>query len=115
MFDVLRPDATNEGWNTWPTEEVSHALVRDRHANSRIREQTIAALENAPFDVVALKLAPVIREAVADVLNQSNAEQLRDSLVAYALSRVDWLQLAQSQVEAAADDEVLPGALAATG
>jgi hypothetical protein len=115
MFGVSAPDTTNEGWNTWPTEKVSHALVNDRRAMTHMRALTTSALENAPADVAALRLAPVIREAVEEFLSHGGGERLRDSLVAFALSRVDWLQLAESQVEAAADKEVFPGALAASG
>src|SRR5689334_691338 len=103
MFVVSRPDTTNEGWNTWPTEKVSHALVSDQRATALIRALARAALQQAPADIAAIKLAPAIREAVEDAIKHGDAERLRDSLVAFALSRVDWLQLAESQVHAADD------------
>jgi hypothetical protein len=106
MSALSRPDTTNEGWNTWPTEKVSHALVNDRRASTQINELATAALRTVPADVAALKLAPLIRETVEETLRHGDAERLRDSFVDFALSRVDWLQLAQSQVEAAAGDEV---------
>jgi hypothetical protein len=115
MFDLPRPDVTNEGWNTWPTERVSHALVLDLRASSRIRAHATTALKKAPSDLAALNLAPVIREIVKDRLSSGEADQLRESLVVFALSRVDWLQLAQSQIEAAEENEVSSAALAATG
>ncbi len=114
MLRLSAPDTTNEGWNTSPTEKVSHALVADQRATTRIRSLATAALHDASSDVAALRLAPIIREAVEDALSDGGAMALRDSLIAFALSRVDWLQLAQSQLEAAADDEVLPGVPTAT-
>jgi hypothetical protein len=115
MSGVSRPDTTNEGWNTWPTEKVSHALVNNRHASTRIRALATRTLERAPADLAALRLAPIIRQAVEGVLSSDDGERLQDSLVMFALSRVDWLQLAQSQIEAVADDEALSGVLAAAG
>jgi hypothetical protein len=77
MPAVLRPHTTNEGWNTWPTEKVSHTLVND----------------------------PRVR---------GDAEGLRESLVAFALSRVDWMQLAEAEIAAAIpEDEVHLAGIAA--
>jgi hypothetical protein len=114
MFTVSRPDTTNEGWNSWPTEKVSHALVRDRRVRGRVEANRIAMLTNASADVAALELAAVIRQLVEGVLKRGEAEELREELVAFALSRVDWLQLAQAQVDAAiTEDEAFPVADAA--
>jgi hypothetical protein len=111
MLDVARPDTTNEGWNTWPTEKVSHALVRNGRIHGRVRACAIAALAKEAEDVAALRLVPVIRELVERAVTQGEAERLRDSLVAFALSRVDWLQLAQAEIEAASpEDEAFPTA-----
>ena len=109
MFVVSRPDTTNEGWNTWPTETVSHVLVRDGRARARIEARAMDEVAAAPADVAAFRLAPVIRETVGDLLSEAAANQLRDSLVLFALSRVDWLQLAEAAVEAVVqDDRALP-------
>jgi hypothetical protein len=58
---------------------------------------------------------PVIRELVKRAVTEGEAERLRDSLVAFALSRVDWLQLAQAEIEAAApeDEAFLAGGIMA--
>jgi hypothetical protein len=51
----------------------------------------------------------VIRGLVEGALTRGEAERLRDSLVAFGLSRVDWLQLALAEVDATIpDDEPLP-------
>lgn len=108
MF-VARPDTTNEGWNTWPTEQVSHALVQDRHAQGRLRAHAIATLTREQADIATARLAPLIREVVEGALMRGEAEQLRQSLLVFALSRVDWLQLAEAQIEAAVpEDEPVP-------
>jgi hypothetical protein len=105
MLVVSRPDTTNEGWNTWPTEQVSHALVQDRRGHSRLRAHAIATLAREEADVAAISLVPLIRELVEDALTRGEAEQLRESLLAFALSRVDWLQLAQAEVEGAIPED----------
>lgn len=105
MFVATRPDTTNEGWNSWPTEKVSHALVSSLPARACMRTHATELLAEAPADVVALRLAPIIRELVEDAVRQGRAERLRESLVAYALSRVDWLQLAQAEVEATVPED----------
>jgi hypothetical protein len=108
MFTVSRPDTTDEGWNTWPTEKVSHALVQDQRMRERLRAYAIATLGRNPTDVAAIRLAPVIRALVESALTRGEAERLRECLVAFALSRVDWLQLAEAEVEAAIpEDEVV--------
>jgi hypothetical protein len=117
MLIPARPDTTNEGWNTWPTEKVSHALVKDRAAHARVREHTTQLLSQAPADLAALSLASLIRGVVESALEEDGAEQLRESLVAFALSRVDWLQLAQAELDTAIaqDTEVASVELLATG
>jgi hypothetical protein len=108
MFSATRPDTTTEGWNSWPTQEVSHALVVDPGARGRLRACAIATLASEPADVAALRLAPAIHELVVSAVTRGEAEHLRDGLVAFALSRVDWLQLAQAEIEAAIpEDDVL--------
>ena len=106
MFVVCRPDTTNEGWNSWPTEKVSHALVRDRRRSERIGAQADSLLREVSADVAALRLAQVIRDVMDEALAHDEADRLRDTLVAFALSRVDWLQLAQAQLEARAPEAV---------
>jgi hypothetical protein len=109
MLAVSRPDTTNEGWNTWPTEQVSHALVQDQSRHGSLRAHAIATLAREEADVAAVRLVPLIRALVEDALTSGEAEQLRESLLAFALSRVDWLQLAQAEVEASIpEDEPLP-------
>jgi hypothetical protein len=105
MFAVSRPDTTNEGWNTWPTEQVSHALVQDRRAHGRLQAHAIATLAGEPPETAAARLAPLIRELVEGALTRGEAEPLRESLLAFALSRVDWLQLAEAAVEGAIPEE----------
>lgn len=101
MFFASRPDITNEGWNTWPTERVSRALVREPRSRSFARELVANVLAVTDPDVAALALAPTIRDHVETVVRSGEAEELRASLITFALSRVDWLQLAQAEVEAA--------------
>jgi hypothetical protein len=109
MCAVSRPDTTNGGWNTWPTEQVSHALVQDRRGHGRLRAHAIATLAREEADVAAVRLVPLIRGLVEDALTRGEAEKLREGLLAFALSRVDWLQLAQAEVEASIpEDEPLP-------
>jgi hypothetical protein len=105
MFVVSRPDTTNEGWNTWPTEQVSHALVRDQRTHGRLRAHAIATLAREQADVATVRLAPLIRELVEGALIRGEAEPLRQSLLAFALSRVDWLQLAEAEVEGAIPED----------
>jgi hypothetical protein len=101
MFEMARPDVTTEGWNTWPTEKVSRTLMRDVCSRSTVREHTAKAIAALPSDVAALTIAPLIRDRVESLVRSGEAEELRDSLITFALSRVDWLQLAQAEVEAA--------------
>lgn len=108
MFEALRPDVTTEGWNTWPTERVSRALVRDPRSRSLAREHAANALTVMAPDVAALTLAPTIRDHVERVVRSGAAQELRNSLITFALSRVDWLQLAQAEVEAALSEEDEP-------
>jgi hypothetical protein len=108
VVNVSTPDTTNEGWNSWPTERVSHALVRDQRAHARIGARATAEVARAPADIAAFRLAPVIRETIEDLLGNAAADELRESLVTFALSRVDWLQLAEAAIEATvAEDEAL--------
>jgi hypothetical protein len=108
MFEASRPDVTTEGWNTWPTEKVSHALVRDPRSHSFAREHAATALTVMAPDVAALTLAPTIRNHVESVVRSGEAEELHESLITFALSRVDWLQLARAEIEAALPEEAEP-------
>ena len=107
MFDMPRPDVTTEGWNTWPTEKVSRTLMRDARSRSTVHEHAVKAIAALPSDFAALSLAPLIRDRVERLVRGGEAKELRDSLITFALSRVDWIQLAQAEVEAALpeDDE----------
>ncbi|HZT94756.1 MAG TPA: hypothetical protein VE985_09790 [Gaiellaceae bacterium] len=107
MFEFSRPDVTNEGWHTWPTGEVSQALVRASHSRRFLDVHAAAELAAAPDDVAVFRLAPVVRDLVESLLRNGEADELRESLVIYALSRVDWLQLAQSVVEGVAPEDEL--------
>ncbi len=108
MFDMARPDVTTEGWNTWPTEKVSRTLMRDVRSRSTVREHAAKAIAALPSNVAALTIAPLIRDRVESLVRSGEAEELRDSLITFALSRVDWLQLAQAEVEAALPEEDEP-------
>jgi hypothetical protein len=107
MFEFSRPDVTGEGWHTWPTGEVSQALVRATHSRRLLDVRAAAELAAAPDDVAVFRLAPVMRDLVESLVRSGEAEELRESLVIYALSRVDWLQLAQSVVEGMAPEDEL--------
>lgn len=108
MLVTARPDITTEGWNTWPTERVSRALVRDPRSRSLAREQAAEALTVMAPNVAALTLAPTIRDHIESVVRSGEAEELRDNLITFALSRVDWLQLAHAEIEAALPEEAEP-------
>lgn len=108
MFGLCRPDVTTEGWNTWPTEKVSRTLVRDVRLRSIAQEHAANALTTMAPDVAALALAPTIGEHVERLVRSGEAQELHDSLITFALSRVDWLQLANAEVEAALPEEDEP-------
>ena len=107
MFEFSRPDVTGEGWHTWPTGQVSQALLRASHSRRLLDRHAATALAAAPEDVAVFRLAPVVRDLVESLLRSGEADELRESLVTYALSRVDWLQLAQSMVEGLAPEDEL--------
>lgn len=106
MFGISRPDTTNEGWNTWPTEKVSHALVRKPRLRAVLQDEASHAVTTAPTEVALLGLADRIRDLVEEEVASGSDADLEESLLAYALSRVDWLQLAQSQIEATFSDSM---------
>jgi hypothetical protein len=108
MFEPLRPDVTTEGWNTWPTEKVSHALVRYPVTYANLKREAAEALTSVPPNVAAYSVVPTIRHIVEAALQTAEAEDLRDELLTFALSRVDWLQLAQAQIEAEISEEAEP-------
>jgi hypothetical protein len=105
MFEFSRPDVTTEGWHTWPTEKVSHVLVRDKRLRSAVQAHAAVILETMPPDVAALALVPTVRDAIESGLSCGEAEELRESLMTFALSRVDWLQLAAAEIEAGTPEE----------
>lgn len=107
MFEFSRPDVTGEGWHTWPTGEVSQALLRAPHSRRLLDAHAATALAAIPEDVAVFRLAPVVRDLVESLVRSGEADKLRESLVTYALSRVDWLQLAQSVVEGMAPEDEL--------
>src|SRR2546430_5448078 len=107
MSDFSRPDVTGEGWHTGPTGQVSQALLRASHSRRLLDEHAAMALAAAPEDVAVFRLAPVVRDLVGSLVRSGEADELRESLVTYALSRVDWLQLAQSVVEGMAPEDEL--------
>ena len=107
MFEFSRPDVTGEGWHTWPTGQVSQALLRASHSRRLLDTHAATALAAAPEDVAAFRLAPVVRDLVEGLVRGGEADELRERLVTYALSRVDWLQLAQSVVEGLAPEDEL--------
>jgi hypothetical protein len=104
MFTLSRPDVTNEGWHTWPTEEVSHVLARRPQIRSALHEHLAEAVAGAQDEVAAFKLAPSIRRVVEAAVREGEVPELRERLITYALSRVDWLQLAEALVEAASPE-----------
>lgn len=107
MFVSFRPDVTNEGWNTWPTEVVSHALARRGPLWAALQTDIEGAHESGPPEVAALRLASGIRSLIEDAVRDGDARDLRESLITYGLSRVDWLQLAQAQIEMPNSDQAV--------
>ena len=105
MFEFSRPDVTTEGWHTWPTEKVSHVLVGDPRLRAAVQARAAVVLETMPPDVAALALVPTLRDAIESGVRCGGAEELRESLMTFALSRVDWLQLAAAEIEAATPEE----------
>ena len=105
MLEFSRPDVTTEGWHTWPTEKVSHVLVRDPRLRAAVQAHAAVVLETMPPDVAALALVPTVRDVIESGLRCGEAEELRESLMTFALSRVDWLQLAAAEIEAGTPEE----------
>ena len=101
MFTLSRPDVTNEGWHTWPTEKVSHTLARTPQIRSAIHAGVVKELADASDDIAALRLAPVVQCVIEAAVRDGEVPELRERLITYALSRVDWLQLAEALIEAA--------------
>src|SRR5690348_9309828 len=99
MFEFSRPDVTDQAWHTWPTEQVSQTLRRPARSRSFLAAHAAARLAGAPKDVAVIRLAPVVRDIVESLVRSGQADELRESLVTYALSRVDWLQLAQMVID----------------
>jgi hypothetical protein len=108
MHEFSRPDVTTEGWHTWPTEKASHLLVRDPRLRATVQAHAAVVLETMPPDVAALALVPTVRDVIESGLRYGEAEELRESLMTFALSRVDWLQLAAAEIEAATPEEPEP-------
>jgi len=100
MFTLSRPDVTNEGWHTWPTEKVSHTLVRRPRIRSSITARLAAEIGNPSDDAAAFRVAPAVRGIVEAAVRDGEVPELREHLITYALSRVDWLQLAEALIEA---------------
>ena len=70
------------------------------------RAHAAARLAGFPKDVAVIRLAPVVRHIVEGLVGSDQADELRESLVTYALSRVDWLQLAKMVIDGMAlEDE----------
>jgi hypothetical protein len=107
MFEFSRPDVTDQGWHTWPTEQVSQALLRASHSRRLLDAHAATELAAAPEDVAVFRLAPVVRDLVESLVRSGDADELCERLVTYALSRVDWLQLAQSVVEGMTPEDEL--------
>lgn len=108
MFEFSRPDVTDQGWHTWPTQEVCRALRRPSDSRSFLDTHAAARLAGSPKDVAVIRLAPVVRHIVEGLVGSGQADELRESLVTYALSRVDWLQLAQMVIEEMAFEDPEP-------
>jgi hypothetical protein len=104
MFESLRPDVTDEGWNTWPTQAASHALAQQAQLRVALQKCLDDALLTSPREVAALQLASEIRRLIEDAARNGDDGALRENLT-YALSRVDWLQLAQAQIATPDSDE----------
>jgi hypothetical protein len=81
VLDPSRPDITTEGWNTWPTERVSHALVNEPRLRRTVRVRAARMLKAMPPDVAALRLAPTIRKQIERLVRGGEAGELRDSLI----------------------------------
>ncbi|MGH7720464.1 MAG: hypothetical protein ACREON_16660 [Gemmatimonadaceae bacterium] len=54
MFEISRPDVTTEGWHSWPTEKVSHALMRDLRSRAIVQAHAATALATKTKEVAAL-------------------------------------------------------------
>jgi hypothetical protein len=87
MLEFSRPDVTTEGWHTWPTEKVSHVLVRDPRSRAAVQAHAAVVLETMPPDVAALALVPTVRDVIESGLRYGEAEELRESLMTFAQLR----------------------------
>jgi hypothetical protein len=105
MLVTLRPDATSECWNSWPTEKVGQALADVPFWCELIQAHVVNELREGSVDAAAVRVAHAIRRLVEDALKSGDAEELKDRLVTFALSRVDWFQLAQRRIERASPSE----------
>jgi hypothetical protein len=108
MLEFSRPDVTTEGWHTWPTEKVSHVLVRETRLRAAVQAHAAVVLKTMPPEVASLALAPTVRDVIESGLRCGEAEELRERLMTFALSRVDWLQLAAAEIEAATPEDPEP-------
>jgi hypothetical protein len=106
MLDMLRPDTTEDGWNTWPTERVSYAMREDPSVWRDVISIHVASeLQGSCVDVAAVRLGRIMRTLVERAVKIGEAERLREDLVRFALSRVDWFQLAHASIEDALPDD----------
>ena len=105
MIESLRPDTTDEGWNTWPTEQVSHTLSRDPFWSELIQSHVENELADKSADAASMTVALIIRKLTEGIVSTGEADELRTNLLTFALSRVDWFQLAQSRIADAVPEE----------
>ena len=106
MLEMLRPDTTEDGWNTWPTERVSYAIREDPSAWREVLKVHVASeMQGSSADAAAMKLGRIMRTLVQRAVQAGEAKQLQEDLLCFALSRVDWFQLARTSIEDALPDD----------
>jgi hypothetical protein len=106
MLEMLRPDTTEDGWNTWPTERVSYSMRDDPSVwRDVIRIHVASELQGSCADVAAVRLGRLMRTLVERAVKAGEAGQLQEDLLRFALSRVDWFQLAQMSIADALPDD----------
>jgi hypothetical protein len=83
-------------------------LVRETRLRAAVQAHAAGVLKTMPPEVASLALAPTVRDVIESGLRCGEAEELRERLMTFALSRVDWLQLAAAEIEAATPEDPEP-------
>ena len=79
-------------------------VVQNNYDPVPLAAQAAGIAATVPAEVAALRLASRTRDLVEKEVREGDASELCEELLTYALSRVDWLQFAQAQIEAAAPE-----------